>query len=241
MVGKREKAAFTLIELLVVIAVIAVLIGMLLPAVQKAREAAARIACANNLKQIGLAMLHYEENTGLLPPSRKTADGATWAVFLLPYVEQDNAYRRWDMAKSYYEQDDAARKVPLPGFLCPSRRGASSYPSFSLDDQYFCADCTAAPAQRVDAARHARGLRDHDRRQRPRHTGIRHLTGYQKDVPVWNGNRPGDIHRWPEQHAVGRGKSRCRSAARATAAGIVRSSTGTASPVRRGRRARTSR
>ena len=85
---QRKRRGFTLIELLVVIAIIAVLIALLLPAVQAAREAARRSQCVNNLKQIGLAVMNYESSNTCLPPGCKFQVWGTWAVFILPYMEQ---------------------------------------------------------------------------------------------------------------------------------------------------------
>jgi prepilin-type N-terminal cleavage/methylation domain-containing protein len=137
-----RRTGFTLIELLVVIAIISVLIGMLLPAVQKAREAAARISCANNLKQIGLAMHMHHNDHSRLPPSRLAIDipinasgnpvywpsgRATWAVLILPYLEQDNLYRQWDLGAMYYNQNAVARTTAVKGYFCPTRRSSAAH------------------------------------------------------------------------------------------------------------------
>ena len=122
----RTRRAFTLIELLVVIAIIAVLIALLLPAVQAAREAARRISCTNNMKQLGLALHHYHDTLETMPPSRLNSTGPTWAVLLMPFMEQDNLYHKWNIFFPYGSQVDAARMTPVKGFFCPSRRTAQS-------------------------------------------------------------------------------------------------------------------
>jgi prepilin-type N-terminal cleavage/methylation domain-containing protein len=130
--GSR-RAGFTLIELLVIIAIIAVLIGLLLPAVQRVREAANRIHCANNLKQLGLAAHNHHDSLGFLPsggwgwywtgvPDRVGhRQPGGWTYSLLPYVDQDNLWR----------SSDAPTRVALPLslFNCPSRRTGGPYPN----------------------------------------------------------------------------------------------------------------
>jgi prepilin-type N-terminal cleavage/methylation domain-containing protein len=122
--GGRQKrgSGFTLVELLVVIAIIAVLIGLLLPAVQSAREAARRISCSNNMRQVGLGCLQYHESRGFLPPARLADQHVTWAVVILPFLEQQTGYDLWDVPARYYAQSAAARSVQVPAFYCPTRR-----------------------------------------------------------------------------------------------------------------------
>jgi prepilin-type N-terminal cleavage/methylation domain-containing protein len=123
----RHRRGFTLIELLVVIAIIAVLIGLLLPAVQKIRETANRTKCANNLKQIALAMHNYHSTYNALPPARLDySGGVAWTVIILPYIEQENFYNQWDLHEWYYVHKPEVRKFQVASYYCPSRRQATN-------------------------------------------------------------------------------------------------------------------
>jgi prepilin-type N-terminal cleavage/methylation domain-containing protein/prepilin-type processing-associated H-X9-DG protein len=140
---RRHRPAFTLVELLVVIAIIAVLIGLLVPAVQKVREAAARTQCTNNLKQLGLAMHNYHATFGHLPPAFKGQVPPAYAGFpayffswsalaeLNPYLEQTPIYNRMDLNQPIYvppnfnisPANQFAIQQIIPLFLCPSDKG----------------------------------------------------------------------------------------------------------------------
>ncbi len=129
MVGK-PRHGFTLVELLVVIAIIGILIALLLPAVQAAREAARRMQCSNNLKQVGVAIHNFHDAQRRIPPTRQICLHGTWANILWPYMEEVAATDQWGPELAYYYQPAASRTVQVSVYYCPSRRGP---PQLSID------------------------------------------------------------------------------------------------------------
>jgi prepilin-type N-terminal cleavage/methylation domain-containing protein len=138
---RNRRRGFTLVELLVVIAIIGVLVALLLPAVQAARESARRSQCSNHLKQLGLGGQNFHDVKGYLPPNRISnppqgissgVDYLSWAVIILPYIEQKNFYEQWDETKSYQQHNVKVTRQAVPIYFCPSRRRPTE--AFSTED-----------------------------------------------------------------------------------------------------------
>jgi prepilin-type N-terminal cleavage/methylation domain-containing protein/prepilin-type processing-associated H-X9-DG protein len=150
----RRRTAFTLIELLVVIAIISVLIGLALPAVQKVRQVADRVRCANNLKQIGLACHQYHNIQGTLPPGYTVSSSATsladtrpgwgWAVYLLPYLDEGSTFQGLNLALPIEHPSQAPYiQAPLRILRCPADIGIPL--NMTVTDATGTSLCQAAP------------------------------------------------------------------------------------------------
>jgi len=118
----HNRRGFTLVELLVVIAIIGILVALLLPAIQAARESARRTQCSTNLKNLDLAIQNYHDTYRRMPNSRRKCDYITWVADIWPFIEAENLKFQWNPSKSYYFQTEVARTVQLSIYLCPSRR-----------------------------------------------------------------------------------------------------------------------
>jgi prepilin-type N-terminal cleavage/methylation domain-containing protein/prepilin-type processing-associated H-X9-DG protein len=138
----RRRSGFTLIELMVVIAIISVLLALILPAVQSAREAARRTQCANNLTQLGIALESYEATHNVLPPGTVDASGPIielptsyqfgWITQILPHLDQKAVYRNLDFHQGiYHVANQTARSVSLSILMCPTSNRAMSGSAFA--------------------------------------------------------------------------------------------------------------
>lgn len=136
-INRTVRRGFTLVELLVVIAIIGVLVAMLLPAVQAAREAARRNSCQNNLKQFGLAVQTHHDSKKVYPAGRTRTDqlGYSWAFALLPYMEGETIFKAFQQAMRVDDlANSSAMRTPMASFACPSRRVAAADRDFDNND-----------------------------------------------------------------------------------------------------------
>jgi prepilin-type processing-associated H-X9-DG protein/prepilin-type N-terminal cleavage/methylation domain-containing protein len=182
-----KRTAVTLVELLVVIAIIAVLMGLLLPAVQQVREAANHAACSSNLKQLGIALHNYHDAQGSFPPGYTVSgtDNLEMGAFggfipLLPFLEQDEWFRRWDPNHTWYDPpNDALMATQVKVFYCPSNRTAGvidtsflvpaagrPLPNVAACDYLLCKGANAALCEYTQVPLSARGVFDVNTRTR---------------------------------------------------------------------------
>lgn len=134
---RHSLKGFTLIELLVVIAITGILVALLLPAVQSAREAARRVDCQNRIRQLALATHLHHDAKGYFPPARYQArpgdpndlqcggESPTWLALVMPYIEQVELSQQWDFKKKWHEHDESTRNTVPDIFLCPTRRSGT--------------------------------------------------------------------------------------------------------------------
>jgi prepilin-type N-terminal cleavage/methylation domain-containing protein/prepilin-type processing-associated H-X9-DG protein len=219
-----KRTAMTLIELLVVIAIIAVLLALLLPAVQKVRESAARLSCANNLHQLGLALHQHHDALGAFPPGYtvRGTDNLEMGGFggfipLLPFLEQDNWVRRWDPDVTWYDPPNAAIvSVEVKVFYCPSNRSGGAIdtsflaraagrplPNVAACDYLLCKGANAALCEVTQVPAAARGVFDVNTRTRL--TDISDGTSTTFAVGEGAGNNPrfGIRHFYPDTAPAG--------------------------------------
>ncbi|HVX60959.1 MAG TPA: DUF1559 domain-containing protein [Pirellulales bacterium] len=210
-----RRRAFTLVELLVVIAIIGILIALLLPAVQQAREAARRMACQNNLKQFGLALHNYHASHRAFPPLLIVSDDgqnmyANANTMLLPYFEQTNLHDLYDQSQPWWNQPPGVARMAIPTFVCPSSSHGNpisweqlaplSLPAgttFGATDYVYSKgsnDATCLPAARVPADE--RGLFEANALTRAAHV----TDGTSHTIAVGEGTGGS---RWPLCHGCG--------------------------------------
>src|SRR5688572_25384501 len=142
---KRNRSAFTLVELLVVIAIIGVLVALLLPAVQAAREAARRMQCSNNLKQLALALHNYEGTYKTFPPAGIDSNQMSWVVMLLPFIEQQPLFGNFNFTQgswNAFNRIAVVQGVKIQGLRCPSAPRDTHFSAFNT---------SGVPANQIEA------------------------------------------------------------------------------------------